>query len=188
MSSDPRAAAVAGASHLPDPGGAAAVVSGSCSVATQGQVAHWRAAGRPAWRIDAARCADPGADPAQEALAWAVPRLGAGPVLVYATSTPEEVRAVQQRYGVERAGAVVEGCLARVAAGLVTCGVRRLVVAGGETSGAVVNALGIDQLRIGPTMAPGVPWTWAPRPGLLLALKSGNFGAADFFSHALRGG
>jgi uncharacterized protein YgbK (DUF1537 family) len=174
------------AARLPSPDGTAAVISGSCSVATQGQVAHWIAEGRPAFRIDALRCADAAVDPAQEALAWAAPRLADGPVLVYATSTPEEVRAVQQRFGVERAGAMVEGCLAQVANGLVKLGVRRLVVAGGETSGAVVQALDIDQLRIGPTIVPGVPWTWAPRPGLLLALKSGNFGTPDFFTRALR--
>jgi uncharacterized protein YgbK (DUF1537 family) len=173
------------AGRLPDTDGAAAVLSGSCSVATQGQVAHWIAQGRPAWRLDALRCADDPDGQVQAALDWAGPRLADGPVLVYATSSPDQVRAVQQQLGVARAGAAVEEGLARIAAGLVAAGVRRLVVAGGETSGAVVQALRIGQLRIGPTIAPGVPWTWAPEPGLLLALKSGNFGAADFFSLAL---
>jgi uncharacterized protein YgbK (DUF1537 family) len=173
------------AARLPNPGGGSAVISGSCSVATQGQVAHWRAAGRAAFHIDAMQCADPSVDPAREALAWAASRIGNEPVLVYATSNPDEVRAAQQRFGVERAGAMVEDCLARVARGLVELGIRRLVVAGGETSGAVVKALDIRQLRIGPTIAPGVPWTWAAQPGLLLALKSGNFGTVDFFSRAL---
>ncbi|NML44047.1 four-carbon acid sugar kinase family protein [Ramlibacter sp. G-1-2-2] len=179
------AAGTSDAAHLPRTDGLAAVLAGSCSQATQGQVAHWLAAGRPAFRIDALRCADDGEGQAQEALAWAGARLADGPVLVYATATPADVRAVQERLGTERAGAVVEDCLARLARGLVALGVRRLVVAGGETSGAVVQALGLEQLRIGPTIAPGVPWTWAPGPGLLLALKSGNFGGADFFERAL---
>jgi len=177
--------AAAQAAQLPAVGGGAAVLSGSCSQATQGQVAHWLAAGRPAFQLDAQRCEDGGVALAQEALAWASARLAAGPVLVYATAAPAAVRAAQERLGVERAGALVEQCLARVARGLVAAGVRRLVVAGGETSGAVVQALGIAQLRIGPTIAPGVPWTWAPQPGLLLALKSGNFGTPDFFQRAL---
>ncbi|MGZ5180534.1 MAG: four-carbon acid sugar kinase family protein, partial [Ramlibacter sp.] len=175
------------AAELPACAGAAAVVSGSCSQATQGQVAHWQATGRPSFRIDALRCAEQGDATVREAVGWAAPRLVQGPVLVYATSAPAEVRAVQERWGVERAGAAVESCLARVADGLVALGVRRLVVAGGETSGAVVKALGITQLRIGPTIAPGVPWTWAPQQGLRLALKSGNFGAADFFERAVAG-
>jgi uncharacterized protein YgbK (DUF1537 family) len=79
----------------------------------------------------------------------------------------------------------VEACLARIAQGLVDAGVRRLVVAGGETSGAVVQALGVYRLRIGAAIDPGVPWTQAEGRPLLLALKSGNFGSIDFFSKAL---
>jgi uncharacterized protein YgbK (DUF1537 family) len=102
------------------------------------------------------------------------------------------VKAVQAELGAERAGALVEACLARVAQGLGQHGVRRLVVAGGETSGAVVQALGVTAMRIGAPIDPGVPWTQAldaldgmrPRP-LLLALKSGNFGSTDFFVKAL---
>jgi len=174
------------ATSLPPVGGLAAVLSGSCSVATNAQVNEWIAAGRPAWRIDAMQFGVAGApDPAEAALAWAAPRLADGPVLIYATSTPDEVRAVQAHFGVEQAGVLVEDCLARVACGLVDLGVRRLVTAGGETSGAVVNALGVNQLRIGPTIDPGVPWTLAEQRGLLLAMKSGNFGTVDFFSKAL---
>jgi uncharacterized protein YgbK (DUF1537 family) len=108
---------------------------------------------------------------------------------VLATAEPAEVKAVQAELGVERAGALVEHALARVAGALVEAGVRRLVVAGGETSGAVVQALGVQALRIGAPIDPGVPWTQAldgatPRP-LLLALKSGNFGGTDFFAKAL---
>jgi uncharacterized protein YgbK (DUF1537 family) len=119
-----------------------------------------------------------------------VPKLAAGPVLFYATAEPAAVRAVQDRLGVEQAGAMVEATLSAVAAGLVKAGVRQLVVAGGETSGAVVNALGIRQMTIGPQIDPGVPWTAARSPlagdaPMHLALKSGNFGGTDFFAKAL---
>jgi uncharacterized protein YgbK (DUF1537 family) len=129
-----------------------------------------------------------GEDVAGQALAWAAPRLAGGPVLVYATAAPEAVKAVQAQLGVERAGALVEQALARVAQGLVAAGVGQLLVAGGETSGACVQALGVDTLRIGPQIDPGVPWCHATPPtrtqGLHLALKSGNFGGVDFFTRA----
>jgi uncharacterized protein YgbK (DUF1537 family) len=120
-----------------------------------------------------------------QALAWAREHLAAGPVLVYATSAPADVGAVQQALGAERAGRLVEEALAAIACGLVDLGVRRLVVAGGETSGAVVNALGVRTLRIGAPIDPGVPWTQVEGRPLLLALKSGNFGSVDFFAKAL---
>jgi uncharacterized protein YgbK (DUF1537 family) len=165
-------------------GGHAAVLSGSCSAQSIAQVAHWLKA-HPGFRVDPLRLAE-GADLAAAALAWAEPQLAAGPVLVYATAEPGAVRAAQARFGAQRAGEMVEQCLARVAAGLVAMGVRRLVVAGGETSGAVVKALGVSALRIGPQIDPGVPWTHsASEPRLALALKSGNFGAIDFFDKAL---
>src|SRR5581483_8639318 len=127
-----------------------------------------------------------GGEVVQEALAWGRPRLASGPVLVYATSGPDEVKAVQRELGVERAGALVEQALAELAKGLVASGVRKLVVAGGETAGAVVGALGVRALRIGPQIDPGVPWTESleARP-MALALKSGNFGSPDFFAKAL---
>ena len=175
----PRAEAAA----LPAASGAAAVVSGSCSAASNAQVADFIAAGGAAFAVDALRVAA-GHDVAAQACAWAQPRLGRDPVLVYATAAPETVRAVQSELGAERAGALVEQTLAQVAAGLVGLGVRRLVVAGGETSGACVQALGIRQLRIGPQIDPGVPWCHAAEPGLHLALKSGNFGRVDFFRRA----
>jgi uncharacterized protein YgbK (DUF1537 family) len=97
------------------------------------------------------------------------------------------VRDVQSRLGRERAGGLVEGAIAEIARGLVNRGVRRLVVAGGETSGAVVQALGVTELRIGREIEPGVPWTASlGEPRLALALKSGNFGAEDFFLKAFR--
>ena len=169
---------------LPAVGGYAAVLSGSCSAQSNAQVAHWMKA-RAGFRIDPLQLAA-GEDLAAAALAWAGPLLAAGPVLVYATADPVAVQKAQARLGAQRAGELVEQCLARVARDLVDRGARRLVVAGGETSGAVVNALGVRALRIGPQIDPGVPWTVSTgEPRLALALKSGNFGALDFFDKAL---
>ena len=82
---------------------------------------------------------------------------------------------------------MVEQTLGRIAQALVAAGVRRLIVAGGETSGAVVSALAVEGLRIGPEIDPGVPWTFSlGEPTLALALKSGNFGAPDFFEKAFK--
>ena len=172
---------------LPAIEGAAAVLSGSCSEATRAQVAHMRER-TPAFTIDPIAAAA-GRNIAEEAIAWAAARLDGQPVLISATAPPEEVARIQQVLGRERAGALVEGILAGVARGLVAHGVRRLVVAGGETAGAVVQALGINGLRIGRQIDPGVPWTVSlpgslGEPTLALALKSGNFGAADFFLRA----
>lgn len=169
---------------LPHVAGLSAVVSGSCSDMTNAQVAHWKAA-RPAFKLDPVTVAK-GPAAVEEAIAWARERIASGPVLVYATSTPDEVKAAQAALGVARAGAVVEEALANVAQALVSAGVRKLIVAGGETSGAVVSALGVTALRIGPQIDPGVPWTvtLGGEP-LALALKSGNFGTADFFVKAL---
>jgi uncharacterized protein YgbK (DUF1537 family) len=175
------------AAMLPPAGGARAVVSGSCSAATNAQVAAFLAAGGEGFAIDPLQLAA-GRNLQAEALAWAQARLGRTPVLVYATAEPTAVRSVQQQLGVEQAGALVEQALSRIAVGLVQAGVGQLVVAGGETSGACVQALGITQLRIGPQIDPGVPWCHAAtavRPaGLHLALKSGNFGGTDFFHRA----
>jgi 3-dehydrotetronate 4-kinase len=176
------------ASRLPAAGGLQAVVSGSCSTATNRQVAAFRAAGRPALAIDPLKVAS-GADVVAEALAWAAPLLNGGPVLVYSTAEPDAVKSIQGRLGVEAAGAMVERTIAGIARGLVQRGVRQLVVAGGETSGAVVQALNIAQMQIGPQIDPGVPWCFAlsdaaERGGLHLTLKSGNFGTDDFFIKA----
>ena len=174
----------AGADALPAIGGTAAVLSGSASNATLGQVEAFRAA-RPAFRLDPLALAR-GQDQAAAAIAWARPLLAGGPVLIYASAPPAEVAAAQAALGRERAGALIEAALAAVARGLVEAGVRRLVVAGGETAGAVVQALGVGALRIGPQIDPGVPATVSldERP-LALALKSGNFGGVDFFAKAI---
>jgi uncharacterized protein YgbK (DUF1537 family) len=172
------------ASTLEAVGGAAAVLSGSCSVATNGQVAQWEAAGRPLRSIDP-RALARGEPVVDDALAWARAALPQGPLLISATTAPDTLRAVQAELGAARAGELVEQALARIASGLVEAGVKRLVVAGGETSGAVVQALGVRALRIGPAICPGVPWTRAEGRSLKLALKSGNFGGPAFFEDAL---
>ena len=180
--------ALGDAASLPPAQGLRAIVSGSCSTATNGQVAAFITSGGAAFAVNPMQLAQ-GEDVASNALAWSKEHLAAGPVLVYATAEPDAVRAVQADLGVERAGQLVEQALAAVACGLVQQGVRQLIVAGGETSGACVQALGIKRLRIGPQIAPGVPWCHAPSPlapleGLHLALKSGNFGAPEFFTTA----
>lgn len=124
-----------------------------------------------------------------QAVAWAGPLLAGGPVLVYSTADPAAVKAVQGQLGAEEAGAMVENTIAEIARRLVKLGVRQLLVAGGETSGACVRALGIAQMQIGPQIDPGVPWCHAVSPasgseGLHIALKSGNFGTQDFFTKA----
>ncbi|WP_043006695.1 3-oxo-tetronate kinase [Comamonas testosteroni] len=175
------------AAALPATGGLQAVVSGSCSVATNAQVAHFIATGRPSLALDPLRIAA-GENVAAEALAWAKGHIASGPVLVYSTAEPAAIKAIQGRLGVEQAGAMVEQAIASIAHGLVEMGVRQLVVAGGETSGACVQALGIAQLRIGGQIDPGVPWCHAASPvapqGLHFTLKSGNFGTEDFFTKA----
>ena len=178
----------ASASGLPRARGKRAIVSGSCSVATNRQVADFILRGHAAYALDPLRLAS-GIDLVPEVLAWAQPRLASGPVLVYSSAAPDAVKSVQAELGVERAGGMVEQALGRVARGLVNAGVYQLVVAGGETSGACVQALGVREMSIGPQIDPGVPWCHA-RPyatdadGLHLALKSGNFGADDFFTKA----
>ena len=142
----------------------------------------------PSFQVDPRQLAS-GVDVVGAALEWAASRLNDGPVLIYATAAPEAVKAVQAELGVEKAGALVEDAFAAIAKGLVGLGVGQLIVAGGETSGAVVKALGVSGLRIGPEIDPGVPWTvgitqdTSKRPPAL-ALKSGNFGAPDFFLKA----
>jgi 3-dehydrotetronate 4-kinase len=176
------------ASTLPAAKGHRAVVSGSCSLATNRQVQQFIAAGHPALAIDPTRIAQ-GVDVASEALAWAAPKLGQTPILIYSTAQAQDLKAVQGQLGAEAAGAMVEDALARIARGLVQAGVRQLIVAGGETSGACVQALNVAQMQIGMQIDPGVPWCYAQsdsagHDGLHLTLKSGNFGTDDFFSKA----
>ncbi len=174
------------AAQLPQVEGLSAVLAGSASKATNAQVAAWRNS-RPAFRIDPLAVGR-GERVVEQALAFAQPYLDNGePVLIYATATPDEVKAVQDQLGVNEAGYLVESTLASIAYGLRQRGVRRFVVAGGETSGAVVQALDVRTLRIGAQIDPGVPATVTTgAEPLALALKSGNFGAIDFFEKALR--
>ena len=166
---------------LPKVGGATAVLSGSCSVATQEQVAHMQAE-HDVFQLDPMAIAE-GRDVATEAVQWARPKLGDKPILIYSTAAPDQVGAVQSELGRENSGALIEETMGKIARELVAAGVRRLVVAGGETSGAVVSALGVEGLHIGQEIDPGVPWTFSiGEPTLALALKSGNFGTRDFFT------
>jgi uncharacterized protein YgbK (DUF1537 family) len=172
------------ADDVPPTEGYRAVISGSCSAATNEQVAVMKRQ-HPAFQVRPVPLAN-GESVVADALAWARERVPHEPVLIYATASPEDVKAAQNRLGVERAGALVEDALAQIARGLVEEGVGQMIVAGGETSGAVVHALGIESLRIGPEIDPGVPWTTtvgSAKP-LALALKSGNFGKPDFFVSA----
>lgn len=166
------------------PAGRNIILAGSCSSATRGQVKAALEGGIPALRLDALDLAS-GAMSAQTALEWLKAQPANGPVLIYSTATPDEVQAVQSKLGRMNAGEIVENTLAEIAKALPGLGFTRLIVAGGETSGAVVNALDVDALAIGPEIDPGVPWTRSLAGiDLALALKSGNFGASDFFLKA----
>ena len=171
----------AGGAGFAMPEGPALVLSGSCSAMTQAQVAAY-AADHPSYRLDPLALDRDGVQPVLDWLAGQ----GAAP-LVYATAVPEAVRTAQEALGKERAGEIVEDALSAIAVSQRNIGVRRFVVAGGETSGAVTQALGVTRLDVGPEIAPGVPWCAADSGGVrvALALKSGNFGGADFFARAL---
>jgi uncharacterized protein YgbK (DUF1537 family) len=168
-------------------GGPAACLAGSCSQATLQQIANAEAI-MPVLHLDPERVVA-GGDEAHRAIGWARERLTSGPVLIASSATPDEVAALQARHGRDAAGHAIEQAMADIAEGLVQAGVRRLVVAGGETSGAVVDRLGIPGFLVGAEIAAGVPVLRAvgARTGdMLLALKSGNFGGPQFFADALR--
>jgi len=168
-------------------GGLAACLAGSCSQATLQQIASAERI-MPVLHLDPERIVA-GAAEAQRALDWARPRLAEGPVLIASSATPDAVAAVQARHGRDAAGHAIEQAMAGIAEGLVQAGVRRLIVAGGETSGAVVDRLKIPGFLVGVEIAAGVPVlraVGASSGEMLLALKSGNFGGPDFFSDALR--
>ncbi|MDB5527498.1 MAG: hypothetical protein JWR51_601 [Devosia sp.] len=168
-------------SRMQAPKGRSVILAGSCSAATRGQVATAIAAGSPALRIVPLEVAS-GAQTAASIAEWVIANAGVRPPLIYSSDAPEAVKAVQEQLGRERAGTLVEHLLAEVSIMLRDAGFSRFIVAGGETSGAVVEALGTRALQIGPEIAPGVPWTRSiGAPDLALALKSGNFGAPDFF-------
>jgi uncharacterized protein YgbK (DUF1537 family) len=168
-------------------GGPAACLAGSCSQATLQQIARAEQT-MPVLHLDPEQVVA-GEGGAERALQWANERLGNGPVLIASSSTPDQVSALQARHGRDAAGHAIEQAMADIAEGLVKSGVRRLVVAGGETSGAVVDRLGIPGFLVGPEIAAGVPVlraVGAAQGDMLLALKSGNFGGPEFFSDALK--
>ncbi|WP_425072111.1 3-oxo-tetronate kinase [Sagittula sp. S175] len=162
----------------------AVILSGSCSAMTNQQVARYTATGAPALRLDPLDLAENGVRPA---LDWLAQQDLTQAPLIYATADPDAVKAAQATLGRARAGEIVEQALATLATAARDAGVRRFVVAGGETSGAVTQALNVARLDIGKEIAPGVPWTYCTSAGhdLALTLKSGNFGAPTFFSDAL---
>jgi 3-dehydrotetronate 4-kinase len=167
-------------------GGPAACLAGSCSQATLGQIASAEKV-MPVLHLDPDQVIK-GKDEARRALSWARERLGSGPVLIASSATPDEVAALQSRHGRDAAGHAIEQAMADIAEGLVQSGVHRLVVAGGETSGAVVDRLRIPGFLVGAEIAAGVPVlraVGAKDGAMLLALKSGNFGGPEFFSDAL---
>ena len=167
-------------------GGLAAILAGSCSRATLDQIAAAEGA-IPTLRLTPERLIEDKSE-AKRAVAWAKERLAAGPVLIASSAEPNDVAALQARFGREASGQAIEAALAEIAAGLVEIGVRRLIIAGGETSGAAVDRLGVNAFRLGPEIAPGVPlMRTIGRDGgeMQMALKSGNFGGQDFFARAL---
>jgi 3-dehydrotetronate 4-kinase len=167
-------------------GGLAAIVAGSCSKATLKQI-EIAEKSIPVLRLRQEALVERGGE-IESALSWARERIAAGPVLIAASAEPEAVAQIQQKYGRDVSGHAIEQAMASIAEGLIAAGVRRLVVAGGETSGAVVDRLGVSAFLVGPEIAPGVPALRTLAHGeleLLMALKSGNFGGPDFFEKAL---
>jgi 3-dehydrotetronate 4-kinase len=172
------------AASLPAMSGHAAVLAGSCSRATLGQIGHARGH-VPVLLLDPLATPD-ASRMAAAARDWMEGKLGDTPIVIAASAPPEQVAELQLRLGRDAAGALIEQTLAQIADDMVACGVRRMVVAGGETAGAVVSRLGVHSLRIGAEIDPGVPWTYAEGGAtpLLMSLKSGNFGGRDFFLKA----
>lgn len=161
------------------------VLSGSCSAMTRAQVAEY-STGAASYRLDPLALAD-GPDGLAAVRQWLASQDPNVAKIIYATAEPADVAAAQAKLGRERAGQVVEDALAVLANDAFDHGIRRFVVAGGETSGAVTQALATDRLSVGHEIAPGVPWCYAERKGetFAITLKSGNFGTEDFFARAL---
>ncbi|MEM9470867.1 MAG: 3-oxo-tetronate kinase [Pseudomonadota bacterium] len=162
------------------------VLSGSCSAMTRAQVADY-CGSAASFRLDPLALAD-GPDALAQARQWLASQDPNAAKIIYATAEPADVAAAQEQLGRDKAGQVVEDALAALAGDAFELGVRRFVVAGGETSGAVTQALATDRLSVGREVAPGVPWCFAERGGetFAITLKSGNFGAEDFFTRALK--
>jgi 3-dehydrotetronate 4-kinase len=176
------------ASQLPKASGFQAIVSGSCSLATQAQVGYFKAQSLPTIQVMVSDLTSP-QSLVDQVLAEARYKLTNGPVLIYSTADAQTVQANQlSAVKGQDIGSSIEKVLAQITCGLVNIGVKQLIVAGGETSGACVQALGLAQMQIGPQIDPGVPWCYAPLSNgdLHIALKSGNFGSEDFFVKAFQ--
>ena len=181
------------ASNLPNAQGHQAIISGSCSIASNAQVKHFIDQGLPSFAIDPLAFLSADGKLESAAMNWASKlfsdmdsrQRAQSPILIYSTASPDRITEIQSKLGVQKASELMEQTLATIASGLVGIGVKQLIVAGGETSGACVQALGIKQLQIGPQIDPGVAWCFAPQ-GLHITLKSGNFGTTDFFSKAFK--
>ena len=172
----------AAAAWTPVPG-RGVVLSGSASVMTNRQVDAYRRVA-PSLAVDVDRLLDEPDSYRAEVLAWVLGRDASPAPLVYATASPDEVRRVQEAHGAQVTAEAIEGLFGWLASQLKDAGVRRFIVAGGETSGAVTTALGVDGFHVGPQIAPGVPWVRSLDDTTELALKSGNFGDVDFFTRA----
>ncbi|NJO23601.1 MAG: four-carbon acid sugar kinase family protein [Sphingomonadales bacterium] len=170
--------------HLKAPKGRAIIIAGSCSAGDPRPGGRAKAAGLPAFEVDPSEIRK-GTLAGEQLAVWAQKQPADKPALVYSSADPDTVRKVQDEFGRDAAGLMIEQAFAEAARSLVSMGFTRMIVAGGETSGAVVNGLGVTALEIGPEIDPGVPWTRSiGGTELALALKSGNFGAPDFFLKA----
>ena len=169
---------------LPKTDDAAIVLSGSCSAMTRRQVAAFKT-GHPSYQLSPQALVNGGID---DAVAWLKSQDLSSTPMVYATAEPEQVKDIQDQFGVSQSGTMIEDAMARLAQLAFELGYRRFVVAGGETSGAVAQALAITAVTIGREITPGVPWVFAEKQDqpFQLAMKSGNFGLDDFFSKALQ--
>ena len=168
-------------------GGPVVCLAGSCSQATLAQIAEAEKT-MPVLRLDPEQIIGGNVE-VERALNWTREHLADRPILIVSSSTPDQVAALQKKYGRDAAGHAIERAIAEIGAHLADAGVRRFVIAGGETSGAVVDRLGIPGFLVGAEIAPGVPVLRAvgwPRGEAAMALKSGNFGGADFFNDAIR--
>ncbi|PYG28336.1 3-oxo-tetronate kinase [Pelagimonas varians] len=160
------------------------LLSGSCSAMTNKQVAQYQTTGAPSYQLDPLTLANSGP---QTVLEWLSKQDLSQAPLIYATASPDSVKAAQAKLGVAEAGELIESVLAACAVAARDAGARRFIAAGGETSGAITKALGVTQLDIGAEIAPGVPWCYAISNShqIALTLKSGNFGTETFFADAL---
>ena len=159
------------------------ILAGSCSEQTRRQIAQYREAGRPCYYLDPVRLLR-GEETVEALLQWVLAHPYTAP-LIYSSGDPEQV-AQAQRYGKEKISALLESAMAELAARCVQAGVTRIIVAGGETSGAVSKRLGFTSYIIGNSIAPGVPIMMpTERSDIRLVLKSGNFGGEDFFMRAV---